>query len=262
MSNLTPEQIAKMPAHLRPANIQTPQMRAQALKDALTKKMEDYRNQVNAKSAGMFDDFDRAVPAASVKGKISEDIFVKYFLPMMIDSFADPKNTTQEYADFIKWRKKILNDWYMVAGGQWAEVEVIGAGEVLFTVPAMASSKMYNPLRDRNAPSATEIANLAGLRAQQSRDQLHSTVKQGLAVKYESMKKKGNIFEHEEKIWMDIRARYPDVKPLSVVYGFATDDQATLPGVSASSISNKPAATPAPAAKRTGGFLGDDDELL
>lgn len=222
MNKFTPEQLAKMPAHLRPAKIITANDRKQEFDTAIRERAAAKRAEIEKASSGIFKHMEAADPTRDSRGIISEEIFKSYFLPMFIDGFADPKNTTPEYTKFVTWRAKILNDWYAITGSEWAEVDVVDAmRNVLFTVPSISSSRMYNPHRDRDAPSAAEITALAGMLGNQSSSRGSVAFSKGLEAKYASMKKKGNIFEKEEQRWLDIRARYPDIQPLSQIHGFA-----------------------------------------
>lgn len=142
------------------------------------------------------------------RGRISEQIFVAYFLPYFRQVIHSPEEITTEVKEY---REKVLTDWISVAGSAFNEVVVLdNAGKTLFIVPGLNSTRVINPVRKDGAPSFETIANMAERLQLVSPTKSQEYQNQRLHDKIKDMADGKHRFRENEQIWLDIFARYPD----------------------------------------------------
>jgi len=129
------------------------------------------------------------------KGKLSEKIFVQYFLPY----FSGKTPITEE----------VINQWVSVAGGMTREVDIVdGKGEFLFTVPALYDTGTVTVRDDKiSIFDVVSTANLHNERVPGSGDPYIAKAseeteklvnKSKITQFWEEMSKRYNIIEKEK----------------------------------------------------------------
>ena len=132
-----------------------------------------------------------------IKGRLPEAIFVDYFLPFFASEKPLPNNDTY------------ITNWLKVAGSEYLEVDILdNSGKVLFTVPAMASTNVFNPHRAEGAMSFSDIVAMAKQFEVQSPVASENYIDSALTDKFKQMYQKKHLLSDKETIWLGIFARY------------------------------------------------------
>lgn len=132
-----------------------------------------------------------------IKGRLPEAIFVDYFLPFFASDKPLPNNDTY------------ITNWLKVAGSEYLEVDILdNGGKVLFTVPAMASTNVFNPYRAEGAMSFSDIVAMAKQFEVQSPVASENYIDSALTDKFKQMYQKKHLLSDKETVWLGIFARY------------------------------------------------------
>lgn len=213
------ERSLKAPTKAQPAQALTEQQR----KDMIAKQNKMLEESVNKKlnvngqatiSEAVKHLYDIAVVQGKedYRGRVSEEIFVNYFLPYFIEPLSKPEEVTP---DKKEQREKILKDWISVAGNSFNEVAVVDQqNNVLFVVPALNNSRVINPVRKDGAVSFETIAHMAERLQMLSPAQSLNYQNDRLHAKLVDMADGKHKFKESEEQWKNIFKRYEHlIKP-------------------------------------------------
>lgn len=131
--------------------------------------------------------------------RIPESLFVEWYLPY----FAGQLETDIE-------NERALASWMQVAKNQFGEVIVFDdrTNEDLFRVPAMASTRVFNPVGSNNVRALADIITLASQKTHISPAQGQEYLQNSLLKKFDSMLDKKHIHSEQEAVWRSIFQRY------------------------------------------------------
>lgn len=149
-----------------------------------------------------------------IRGKISEEIFVKYFLPVLIDDLRG----LPEIGDDIKLhREKVLGDWIAVAcQSRHVEVDVLNEmREVLFAVPAMSAGSHISTRRQDHEIPIAQLMNMVSMISASQPMKGEYELNHGLHKHVNDSNKDKRIPQNLVDRWMEIFKRYPNVKGVS-----------------------------------------------
>ena len=139
-------------------------------------------------------------------GNIPEYIFVGYFLPYFRERIENPEELTEEKRAY---RKQVLEDWIKVAGTFFNEVNVLNnTGNVLFVVPALVNSEIFNPVRKEDSKPFGEIAAMGELYNQLSPAKSQEMTNASLDKRLKEMADGKHKFLPNEVRWKEIFKRY------------------------------------------------------
>ena len=152
------------------------------------------------------------------KGKLSEEVFVQYFLPFF--SGKSPEGSDKK-----------MGEWIGVAGNATAEVDIVDQrGEVLFTVPSMMNSNALDISNRKVGDTIGEMVSNYKLREAHIPVTGQNYINHVSAEKVERMVHRENLpLSQTEQRWMSIFDRYKistaETSGQSTVFG-KTDDPA------------------------------------
>lgn len=172
-------------------------------------------NSLAEKSKALYELLVTNVPAK----QLPERIFVESFLPYF--------SGTKEISNL----DQVLVNWVGVAGTPMDEVEIIDEqGKALYRVPPIIDTSIINPMRSEN--NNVGIYSIIAL-ANQYRNNIPAVgervLTDNLAIKAKELQKKSEVFEQNEKRWIEIFKRYniagqTNTPQLSNNSGNLTDD--------------------------------------
>ncbi len=140
-----------------------------------------------------------ATPDYLGRAVLPEHIFVRDFLPC----FAAKK--TPENVD------EVFAVWFSISDGPLRPVDIIdGSRNVLFTVPAMQNTRIFNPLNDSEI-RFVDVVTTAKQAAMMSEIAGDNVITSAIDAKFDQMYDPKRMRTEDEKVWDAIFARYPDI---------------------------------------------------
>ena len=168
-------------------------------------------------------------PDYLVRGRLPETIFVRDFLP----TFAAKKGTPNQ--------DEVIAVWFCISDGPLRPVDILdNAGNVLYTVPPVQNTRIFNPLNDSDIRFKDVVATAKQV-SMMSPVAGDNVITGAVDAKFNAMFDPARMRTDDEKTWDSIFQRYPDIVA-------AVNDE---PETAAATAEKVPA-------EQTKGFLDDD----
>lgn len=154
-----------------------------------------------ARSSSLIRDIHNQInkPDYLVRGKLPEHIFVRDFLP----TFASKKGTPNQ--------DEVIAVWFCISDGPLRPVDIIdNAGNVLYTVPAMQNTRIFNPLNDSDI-RFKDVVTTAKQVSMMSEVAGDNVITGAVDAKFAAMFDPKRMRTDDEKAWENIFSRYPDI---------------------------------------------------
>lgn len=139
-------------------------------------------------------------PNSQIK-RLPESTFVRHFLPY----FCGEKQ--------INGQTNTLGLWIGIAGAITSKVDIVNnTGEVLFTVPPINDTSIFDVNNLKNAQGFKNIIQNFQLYANQTPASGQNYLSRTLDSRLDKLRSESKTFTENEKAWMDIFKRYGKVK--------------------------------------------------
>ena len=133
------------------------------------------------------------------RAMLPEHIFVRDFLPC----FAAKKTPANA--------EEVMAVWFCISDGPLRPVDIIdGSNNVLYTVPALQNTRIFNPLNDSDI-RFKDVVTTAKQVAMMSEIAGDNVITGAVDAKFGQMFDPNRMRTEDEKTWEAIFARYPDV---------------------------------------------------
>lgn len=133
------------------------------------------------------------------RAMLPEHIFVRDFLPC----FAAKKTPANA--------EEVMAVWFCISDGPLRSVDIIdGSRNVLYTVPALQNTRIFNPLNDSDI-RFVDVVNTAKQVSLMSKIAGDNVITGAVDAKFSQMYDPKRMRTEDEKAWETIFARYPDI---------------------------------------------------
>lgn len=166
-----------------------------------TPEAKPHQTEHQRRSASLVRDIHEQIgkPDYLIRGRLPEHIFVRDFLP----TFASKKGTPNQ--------DDVISVWFCISDGPLRPVDIIdGSNNVLYTVPALQNTRIFNPLNDSDI-RFKDVVTTAKQVAMMSEIAGDNVITGAVDAKFGQMFDPNRMRTEDEKTWEAIFARYPDV---------------------------------------------------
>lgn len=139
--------------------------------------------------------------------QMPENIFVTYFLGLFRGDIPVDEST-------VDAKNELLEHWLKLSGGPLRPIRVVDAqGTLLFEVPALSTTSMFNTQRKEGATTFSEIAKLAHHYSLITPVAEENYTSEALEKKFADIYTKNHQLSEREKTWVSIFERYKTSYP-------------------------------------------------